>query len=124
MARANDGAYFKRTSLFWMLTLTLSLGLYTWIVFWPDQVPYASMGPLGSFFQYLVKQHFTAMYYGWWLVWMIHISEAFYSQKLCRDKGVDSQLACSMWFVQTFLFGIASLGLLMKYKPDARFKRH
>lgn len=40
------------------------LSLFQWIVFWPDQVPYASMGPIGSFVQYLVKQHFTAMYYG------------------------------------------------------------
>uniref|UniRef100_A0A3B3S493 Transmembrane protein 254 n=1 Tax=Paramormyrops kingsleyae TaxID=1676925 RepID=A0A3B3S493_9TELE len=94
MARANDGAYFKRSSLFWMLTITLSLGFYTWTVFWPDQVPYASMGPLGSFFQYLVKQHFTVMYYGWWLVWMIHISEAFYSQKLCSYCRPGQQRRC------------------------------
>ncbi|KPP77014.1 transmembrane protein 254-like [Scleropages formosus] len=74
-----------------------------WTVFWPNQVPYERLGPLGHVSHYLVEHHYPVMYYG--------------------DKGVDNLLARVLWFVQTFLFGLASLGLLLKYKPDARLKR-
>uniref|UniRef100_A0A673FR19 Transmembrane protein 254 n=1 Tax=Sinocyclocheilus rhinocerous TaxID=307959 RepID=A0A673FR19_9TELE len=42
---------------------------------------------------------------------------------VCSDKGIDSTSTRLLWFAQTFLFGFASLGLLVKYKPDGRPKR-
>ena len=37
---------------------------------------------------------------------------------LCRAKGIAGPTTRFLWFVQTILFGFASLGLLIKYKPD------
>ncbi|ROK15878.1 Transmembrane protein 254 [Anabarilius grahami] len=59
----------------------------------------------------------------WYLTWVIHLFEALYALKVCSDKGIDNTSTRLLWFAQTFLYGIASLGLLLKYKPDGRPKR-
>lgn len=41
----------------------------------------------------------------------------------CSDKGISSTSARCLWFAQTFLFGYASLGLLLEYDPK-RPKQH
>uniref|UniRef100_A0A8C2HL22 Transmembrane protein 254 n=1 Tax=Cyprinus carpio TaxID=7962 RepID=A0A8C2HL22_CYPCA len=123
MARSDSSSYFRRSSLFWMLVVTVSLSFFTWTVFWPRDVPYSSLGPLGALAKHFVDYHYPAMYYGWFLAWVIHLSEALFALKLCSDKGIDSTSTRLLWFAQTFLFGFASLGLLIKYKPDRRPKR-
>lgn len=42
------------------------------------------------------------------------------SPLLHRTKGIDSVATRCMWFAQTFLFGFASLGLLLKFDPERR----
>uniref|UniRef100_A0A671LC10 Transmembrane protein 254 n=1 Tax=Sinocyclocheilus anshuiensis TaxID=1608454 RepID=A0A671LC10_9TELE len=59
----------------------------------------------------------------WFLTWVIHLFEALFALKVCSDKGIDSTSTRLLWFAQTFLFGLTSLGLLIKYKPDGRPKR-
>ncbi|KAK1164460.1 transmembrane protein 254 [Acipenser oxyrinchus oxyrinchus] len=124
MARAASGEYFRRSSLFWMATITVSMGYFTWAVFWPQQVPYEALGPIGAFSKHMVEHHYPLLYYGWWFAWSVHVAEAIYSLKLCSDKGIDSLFSRFLWCLQTFLFGIASLSLLLKYRPDPRPKRH
>uniref|UniRef100_A0A8B9JSA9 Transmembrane protein 254 n=1 Tax=Astyanax mexicanus TaxID=7994 RepID=A0A8B9JSA9_ASTMX len=123
MAKTDGSAYFRRSSLFWILAITLSMGYYTWAVFWPQQVPYDSLGPLGAFTKHLVNEHYSLLYKGWWAVWAIHTVEALVGLKICGDKGIDSSFARLLWFSQTVFFGFASLGLLIKYKPDRRSKQ-
>ncbi|XP_028845683.1 transmembrane protein 254 [Denticeps clupeoides] len=124
MAKSDGSAYFRRSSSAWIISITLAVGYYTWIVFWPDTIPYSLLGPFGSLCKHLVVNHYPLMYYGWWLALAIHVAEALFALKLCSDKGVSSVTARSLWFVQTFLFGIASLGLLIRYRPDHRRKQH
>ncbi|XP_041922035.1 transmembrane protein 254 [Alosa pseudoharengus] len=118
MAKTDGSFYFQRSGLFWIVTVTLSMSYYTWTVFWSEAIPYERLGPLGSLTKYLVDNHYPLLHYGWWLAWAIHFFEAVVAMKICSDKGVGSLKARCMWFVQTFLFGFASLGLLIKYKPD------
>lgn len=40
----------------------------------------------------------------------------------CSNKGINNMTTRCLWFLQTFLFGFASLGLLLKYKPERRKK--
>lgn len=47
----------------------------------------------------------------------------FLAVPLHRNKGIDSMATRCMWFTQTFLFGFASLGLLLKFDPERR-KQH
>ncbi|KAF2982893.1 hypothetical protein EK904_005828 [Melospiza melodia maxima] len=67
---------------------------------------------------------------GFWISWLIHIVEALYGIKLCqsisflthfvfcyRAKGITDPAVQFQWFVQTLLFGYASFGLLVSYKP-------
>ncbi|XP_067277574.1 transmembrane protein 254 [Pseudorasbora parva] len=123
MAKSDGCSYFRRSSLFWVAIVGLSLGFFTWTVFWPQDVPYGSLGPLGALAKYLVDNHYPVMYYGWYLTWVVHALEALYALKLCSDKGIDNTSTRLLWFAQTFLFGLASLGLLIKYKPEGRSKR-
>ncbi|KAM5141099.1 transmembrane protein 254 isoform 2-T2 [Mantella aurantiaca] len=97
MASTGSAAHFQRASLFWMAVITLSMGFFAWTVFWPTKVPYEQLGPLGSLVQYLVKNHYSTLFNG--------------------AKGITDSGARSQWVLQTFLFGIASLSLLIAYKP-------
>ncbi|KAK2852502.1 hypothetical protein Q7C36_007703 [Tachysurus vachellii] len=124
MAKSDGSSYFRRSSLFWIVTVTLSMSYYTWAVFWPQQIPYDTLGPLGDLTQYLVKEYHSFMYKGWWISWAVHLCEAMLALKVCSDKGIDDPSTRLLWFVQTFLFGFASLGLLLKYKAGGRAKRH
>ncbi|KAK2896203.1 hypothetical protein QQF64_006472 [Cirrhinus molitorella] len=123
MAKSDNNSYFRRTSLFWMVVVTVYVAFLTWMVFWPQDVPYGSLGPLGAVAKHFVDYHYALLYYGWFLLWPIHFCEALFAMKICSDKGIDSTSTRLLWFAQTFLFGFASLGLLLKYKPDGRSKR-
>ncbi|VTJ70143.1 transmembrane protein 254-like isoform X2 [Marmota monax] len=114
---AGGAAYFRRGSLFWFTVITLSFGYYTCVVLWPQSVPYQSLGPLGYFTQYLVNHHHTLLHNGYWLAWLIHVGESLYAMVLCKYKGITDSRAQLLWFLQTFLFGIASLSILIVYRP-------
>ncbi|KAM4729679.1 transmembrane protein 254 [Anableps anableps] len=115
--------YFKRTSLFWMVAVSVAFGYFSFIVFAPEKIPFDHLGSFGSFCRYLVDNHADLMYKGWWAAIAIHLFEAVYALKVCSNKGISSPTARSLWFFQTFLFGFASLGLLLKYNPK-RPKKH
>uniref|UniRef100_A0A673M2N8 Transmembrane protein 254 n=1 Tax=Sinocyclocheilus rhinocerous TaxID=307959 RepID=A0A673M2N8_9TELE len=120
MAKSDGGSYFRRTSLFWMVVVHNNY--YTqcwWTAFWPRDVPYGLLGPLGALAKYFVDYHYPA----WFLMFAIHVCEALFALKFCSDKGIDSTSTRLLWIAQTFLFGLTSLCLLIKYKPDGRPKR-
>ncbi|XP_028915934.1 transmembrane protein 254 isoform X1 [Ornithorhynchus anatinus] len=135
-------AYFRRGRLPWFAVIAVSMGYYAWAVFWPQSIPYQKLGPLGSFTQYLADHHHTLLGNGFWLAWMVHILESLYALVLCKfqkkaldclsrkkplprgcctgpkkQKGITDGRARLLWFIQTFLFGIASLSLLIAYRP-------
>ncbi|XP_010348743.1 transmembrane protein 254 isoform X1 [Saimiri boliviensis] len=110
-------AYFRPPRPLPSLVTVLGLGYFAWVVFWPQSIPYQSLGPLGSFTQYLVDHHHTLLSSGYWLAWLIHVGESLYAIVLCKHKGITSSWARLLWFLQTFFFGIASLSILIAYKP-------
>ncbi|TWW78015.1 transmembrane protein 254 [Takifugu flavidus] len=122
MAKSGGGDYFKRSSLFWIVFVTLGVGHFSWVVFAPGTFPFQYLGPYGTFCRYLVDNHSGLLYKGWWAALAIHAVEAFVSLKVCSNKGINSMTTRCLWFFQTFLFGFASLGLLIKYKPERRKK--
>uniref|UniRef100_A0A9L0R257 Transmembrane protein 254 n=1 Tax=Equus caballus TaxID=9796 RepID=A0A9L0R257_HORSE len=88
-----------------------------WVVFWPQSIPYQNLGPLGPFTQYLVDHHHALLRNGYWLAWLIHVGESLCAVVLCKSKGITDGRAQLLWFLQTFLFGIASLSILIAYRP-------
>merc|ERR1712131_54467 len=94
------------------------MGYFTCVVFVPEQVPYENLGPLGSFSKYMANNHHGWLLKGYWAAWAIHVMEASIAMRVCREKGVTGTVTRCLWFIQTMLFGFASLGLLIKYKPD------
>ncbi|CAN9500037.1 unnamed protein product [Ophioblennius macclurei] len=123
MAKSDGSDFFRRTSLFWMVAVTLGMGYYTLIVYAPERIPFQYLGLFGTFCNYLVENYAQVMYKGWWAAWAIHVLEACISLKLCSNKGITSTATRFLWFFQTFLFGFASLGLLLKHNPE-RPKQH
>ncbi|XP_071986005.1 transmembrane protein 254 [Engystomops pustulosus] len=120
MAPGGSASFFRRAGVHWMALITLAMGFFTWTVFWPTLVPYEQLGPLGSLAQYMVKNHYSVLYNGYWIAWAIHAAEALYSFRLCSTKGISDPGARMLWLTQTFLFGIASLSLLLAYKPGKK----
>lgn len=49
------------------------------------------------------------------IAWLNHVGESFYAMVLCKSKGIMNGGAPLQWFLQTFLFGIASLSILLAY---------
>ncbi|NWU51927.1 TM254 protein, partial [Dromas ardeola] len=91
-----------------------------WVTLWPSTIPYNYLGIFGTFLNYLVKNYHKWVCYGFWVSWLIHVVEAFYSVKLCQSKGITDPAVQFHWFIQTLLFGYASFGLLVSYKPSAK----
>ncbi|XP_027452778.1 transmembrane protein 254 isoform X3 [Zalophus californianus] len=96
-ARRAASAYFRPARCLPSLVTILALGYFAWVVFWPQSIPYQSLGPLGLFTQYLVDHHHTLLHNG--------------------SKGITDGRAQLLWFLQTYLFGIASLSILIAYRP-------
>ncbi|XP_039728156.1 transmembrane protein 254 isoform X3 [Pteropus medius] len=96
-ARKAATAYFRTTRPLPSLVTVLGLAYFAWVVFWPQSIPYQSLGLLGSFTQYLVDHHHTLLHNG--------------------SKGITNGRARLLWFLQTFFFGIASLSILIAYRP-------
>ncbi|XP_021482680.1 transmembrane protein 254 isoform X3 [Meriones unguiculatus] len=109
--------YFQRGNLLWFTVITVSVSYYTWVIFWPQSVPYQSFGPLGLFTKYLVDHYHGLLRHGYWLSWLIHVGESVYALVLCKHKGITDSQAQFLWFLQTFLFGMASLSILLAYRP-------
>ncbi|NWR31113.1 TM254 protein, partial [Furnarius figulus] len=91
-----------------------------WVTLWPSTIPYSYLGIFGTFLNYLVEHHHKWVCYMFWVSWLIHIVEALYGIKLCQSKGITDPSVQFQWFVQTLLFGYASFGLLVAYKPSAK----
>ncbi|XP_074089064.1 transmembrane protein 254 isoform X1 [Macrotis lagotis] len=91
-AAGGGAAYFRRSRLCWCGLILGSFGYYTWVVFWPQSIPYQKLGSLGLFTRYLVDNHLELMYYGYWVAWLIHVGEAIYALILCKfNSTVPSQ---------------------------------
>ncbi|XP_012781910.2 transmembrane protein 254 isoform X1 [Ochotona princeps] len=115
--RRDASAYFRTARPLPSLITGLGLGFFAWVIFWPQSVPYQSLGLLGSFTQHLVDRYPTLLHNGYWLAWLVHVAESVYAMVLCKSKGITDSRAQLLWFLQTFLFGVASLSILLAYRP-------
>ncbi|XP_028324790.1 transmembrane protein 254-like [Gouania willdenowi] len=118
MAKSDGCDYFKRTSVFWMLTIPMAITFFGCIVYVPEKLPLSYLGLFGSFCSYLVDNYSHVLYKMWMWTWVVHLAEALISLVVCSVKGITSVSSRCLWFFQTFLFGVASLGLLLKFNPE------
>uniref|UniRef100_A0A8D0HFH7 Transmembrane protein 254 n=1 Tax=Sphenodon punctatus TaxID=8508 RepID=A0A8D0HFH7_SPHPU len=101
--------YFRRTSPFWMAVIAAAMAYYTWVVISPERVPYDRLGQFGRFTKYLVDHHYKLLKNGLF--------------SYCRTKGITDSSTQQRWFIQTFLFGIASLSHLLAYRTQLKKQR-
>ncbi|XP_078612923.1 transmembrane protein 254-like isoform X2 [Branchiostoma floridae x Branchiostoma japonicum] len=93
--------------------------LYTFAVYAPQSVPWYMLGPVGTLTQYLIKNYPAQLYKGFWVAWGIHTVEAVIAAILTGVKNIGGVTRLK-WIVQTQLFGLASLYMLILYKPKAK----
>uniref|UniRef100_A0A8C2JJ45 Transmembrane protein 254 n=1 Tax=Cyprinus carpio TaxID=7962 RepID=A0A8C2JJ45_CYPCA len=74
--------------------------LFQWTVFWPQDVPYGLLGPLGALAKYFVDYHYPVMYYGWFMTWVIHLFEALFALKLCSCLNAARSVQISLLILQ------------------------
>ncbi|XP_062987746.1 transmembrane protein 254 [Elgaria multicarinata webbii] len=117
---SSPSTYFQRASPFWMVLIAAGMSYYGWAVISPSTIPYDYLGPLATLTKYLVKNHNIVFQLGYVIAWMVHVWEAFYALKLCKTKGITDFSTQLWWFVQTFLFGVASLHYLLQYEPQRK----
>ncbi|XP_026985541.1 transmembrane protein 254 isoform X2 [Sagmatias obliquidens] len=88
VAKSNAGgaatSYFRTAKPLPSLVTALGLGYFGWVIFWPEAIPYQSLGPLGPFTQYLLEHHHTLLHSWYWLAWLIHVGESLYAIVLCK----------------------------------------
>ncbi|XP_020496951.1 transmembrane protein 254 [Labrus bergylta] len=123
MAKSDGCDYFKRTSLFWIISVTFGMGHLACMVFAPEIIPFQHLGPYGTFCRYLLDNYAGVLHKMWWAAWAVHVFEAWFALRVCSKKGITNTSARCLWCVQTFLFGFASLSLLLKFDPE-RPKQH
>lgn len=93
---------------FWLLHVD---GLLAW------EYSLSEPGTPGPFTQYSLKHHHTLVH-GWcWLAWMILVGVSLYAIVSRKSKGITNTWTQLLWFLQTFLFGMASLYYLIAFRP-------
>nr|XP_056706279.1 transmembrane protein 254-like [Euleptes europaea] len=116
-APERPSTYFRRTHPIFKAAVVFGLIYHGWVVFSPGTFPYDFLGPAGTFTSYLVENHKIYVDIGYAIVWLIHIVEALYCIKLCRDKGITDPSTQLRWVIQTFCFGLTSFFHLLIYDP-------
>ncbi|XP_068544573.1 transmembrane protein 254 [Anas acuta] len=119
--RLQDGScHFQRSRLLWMIAIAFGMIVLGWVTLGPSTIPYSYLGPFGTFLRYIAEHYHTWVCYAFYVSWLIHLVEALYGIQLCQSKGITDPAVQFHWFVQTLLFGYASFGLLVSYKPTAK----
>ncbi|XP_061165589.1 transmembrane protein 254-like [Saccostrea echinata] len=107
MAERNDPNYFRFAHIGWVIPISAGLTVLTWAYYDPEGIPWI-FGPLGQLGTYLGKNYPTVIKNMFYVTFAMHVGEAVYSVKVCRNKNLSSS-ATMKWCFQTFLFGFASL---------------
>ncbi|XP_033760292.1 transmembrane protein 254-like [Pecten maximus] len=109
--------YFRTASPFWTGLIGFGLVLLTMATFAPDKIPWY-LGKVGGLGRYMGTEKPELTWYLFLATIVIHVAEAAYAYMLCCRFDLTSS-ATKKWTFQTLLFGVASLSLLRKYKPQA-----
>ncbi|CAH1245804.1 TMEM254 [Branchiostoma lanceolatum] len=117
--REAEEPFFRLASPFWMSFIGVGFTIFGFAVFAPQSVPWPMLGPLGTLTQHLIKNYPVQLYRGFWVAWGIHTVEAVIAAVLTTMKNIDG-ITRLKWIVQTQLFGLASLYMLILYKPKAK----
>ncbi|XP_019627824.1 PREDICTED: transmembrane protein 254-like isoform X4 [Branchiostoma belcheri] len=110
---------FVRVSYLTLVLVPCIWLLYTFAVYAPQSVPWSMLGPVGTLVQYLIKNYPVQLYRGFWIAWGIHTTEAVIAAILTTMKNIGGVTRLK-WIVQTQLFGLASLYMLILYKPKGK----
>ncbi|XP_048747443.1 transmembrane protein 254-like [Ostrea edulis] len=112
MAKRNDPDYFRFAHIGWVIPISTGLTVLTWAYFDPEGIPWI-FGPLGQLGAYLGKTYPSLIKSMFYVTFAVHVIEALYSIKVCRDKNLSTSTTMK-WCLQTFLVGFASFLRLNK----------
>ncbi|XP_071501314.1 transmembrane protein 254-like [Diadema antillarum] len=121
MAQIVGPNYFRLPNILGMILTLLLLGIFPICMYFPDKIPYGSLGPLGSVLYYMAHNIpvFTARIF--YVIVAVHIMEALYAFSLSGKVGIEGLYRVA-WFISTLIFGIGSLRWLLKARADMAVK--
>lgn len=106
--------FFQAANPFWYVLCDGGLLQLAVLVFYPNVMPYESLGFYGQFTKYLAYNYHTLLWSVFWIATFLHVFEAGLAIRICRQLKMSLPTTLK-WFAQTFFLGYPSLGKLKKY---------
>nr|XP_012565053.1 uncharacterized protein LOC105849257 isoform X2 [Hydra vulgaris] len=118
----NESIYFHCVSIFHYIFMIFSFMLFGFICFDDDDEFLKGIGGPGVRLLYLRKNYLVQLQVGFFFAVMMHIVEALYAFKICKELNIRSDMALK-WFLQTFICGYISLRHLLEFKDQQKSKQ-
>merc|ERR1711937_28392 len=113
--------FFKKAHFFWIAAITGGMTLLGLCHYSPESVPHKNLRPIGILTEYLCNEQPVLLAVTWYSAILAHVGEAIYAYKLSSELNIEFPYRIA-WFVQTLLFGYASLHHLIAFRKIAREK--
>ncbi|XP_078694932.1 transmembrane protein 254-like [Branchiostoma floridae x Branchiostoma belcheri] len=107
---------FKRIPVWAMAFVFAFFAVEACALFAPDTTPWHLLGPVGSFIQNIIKNDPDRIQRMPFMILGIHTLESVIAFFVTQSKGISGS-ARQKWMLQTFVFGVFSLVLLIMFKP-------
>lgn len=116
MGEETRNDFFRLPGFLSLIIIPFLLVLLTLSVLAPQYVPFAYLGPLGSFSQLLAFKYPAVLKGIFYTTILLHAFEAFYAVRLARSKNLmDNQV--TKWGIVAGIYGIFAVKYLLSYEP-------
>eukprot|EP01119_Soliformovum_irregulare_P005044 TRINITY_DN1637_c0_g1_i1.p1 TRINITY_DN1637_c0_g1~~TRINITY_DN1637_c0_g1_i1.p1 ORF type:complete len:258 (+),score=41.60 TRINITY_DN1637_c0_g1_i1:86-775(+) len=106
------------------VVLLILFGMFNlWSASHQHDAPVAILRPIRDL-AFLIFKSQSNLLITWYIANSLHFLEAIWSQMICLQKGFTSPPVRLFWFIQTFLFGYASIGPLRSLPDTSSPKKH
>lgn len=113
--------FFEKSNPLWYIACDGGLLHLAVLTFWPNFMPYESLGTFGQFTKYLAFNQHALLFWIFCIAMFLHVFEAILALRLCKKLNIDPYNT-RRWVVQTFFLGYVSLGTLRKYAAKKQRK--
>jgi len=111
--------YFRSPRVPWLILVpVIDIGLLV-AAFKPNSLPFDYIGNYGSLLQYLITANQPLVRKICYLVIISHFFEALAAMKIAR-KNKMKPTTTLLWTVQTFIYGLFSLRILLRYNKNVK----
>jgi hypothetical protein len=111
--------FFQAVNPLWYLLCEGGLLQLAILTFWPHIMPYEYLAFYGQLTKYLAYNYHTLLLIIFVIAIFLHVFEAIIALRTCQKLNIDSTNT-RRWFLQTFLLGYLSLGILRQHAKEKK----